>query len=126
INRNYSTLECDSTFVKVSTSTAYGADYHCEGKIDRVIVGGDGQVSIISAELYGSSDDTSGRSLCNLETAWNGIGTKTCSAWLSSVLTWIARSSTVRVAYQGSAVSSCAAQGTWTGAEAPSSLWNVN
>lgn len=92
----------------------------CDGMVARVQLTREGNVEVISSQLYGNSD---GRTVCNIHAEWKGVKPESCRGWYSLMLSSVAMKSKIRVQY--SAGQTCAGQPSWSAANAPWMLSNI-
>jgi hypothetical protein len=91
----------------------------CSGAVDRVQLTRGGNVEVISASLFGSTD---GRTVCNVNTEWKGVGVGSCKGWYSLLLASIAQNTPVKIQYDSGIA--CTETGAWGNAPAPWMLSN--
>jgi hypothetical protein len=111
--------------VLVTTTThAVAGAYTCSGKIDGINQPYNGDVSVVSAALFGGS--VGGRTICNISQPYTKgaqtVSPETCRAWLAKLLSAQARQTPLVFQYNDN-LNSCAEQPMWTGSSIPWAMW---
>lgn len=92
--------------------------YQCEGLVESLNQNRNGEISLVSSEIYGDSD---GRRICSLTETFDGVTAEVCRGWLPKLLA--AKVSKTRITVQYNDSNTCATQPTWSGASAPYAFW---
>lgn len=73
----------------------------CKGTIDALLVGAHGDVHVRPSWRQNWIE------LCNVDTPWLGISTKTCSVWVSELMTAHTTRKLTTIRYDGTGILSC-------------------
>ncbi|AWF81089.1 hypothetical protein BTJ40_09835 [Microbulbifer sp. A4B17] len=87
---------------------------NCDGVVTNFQVNAEGTLQVTSEEIWG---DDKGRKICSVEGGETGVGTSTCNAWLSIILSAKLSQTIVRVQYPDGVT--CSTIPTWESATTP-------
>ena len=97
----------------LTASTGVRAELYCEGKVQRVLIYGNGDLMILTDHR---GDWTT---ICNVETARAGVSTNTCKSWQASLNIALTADKMVTIYYSDAALKSCGTLPTYGAAPAP-------
>lgn len=101
------------TVALLTASTGAQAELYCEGKVQRVLIYGNGELMILTD--YAGNWTT----ICNVEAPRAGVSTNTCKSWQASLNIALAADKTVTIYYGDAALKSCGTLPTYGAAPAP-------
>ncbi len=98
--------------------------YSCAGKVDAISQPYNGDVILISNQLFGNGV---GRTICSLGGPYaraNTVQPDTCKAWLAKLIAAQARQASIVLQYNDTvAGQTCASQQNWNDATVPWAIW---
>lgn len=108
----------------IFSSCANAGVYSCAGKVDAISQPYNGEVIIISNQLFGNGV---GRTICNLTSTYNranSVNPETCKAWFAKLLSAQARQAPIVLQYNDTVSGQvCTAQPNWGDATVPWAVW---